>query len=255
MATMSNAEFNSMTSAETPFIEAINRVYLKFFAGKKQEELKKFYQTDFARYVSRTQRYVDEIRINVEDMAMIKDLLMEHDPCGARLERTNKESIRLIRYHYENFFIRIGKTKDLFLILINHVMQLGIKKSLTMEKQVIDKISPSYPEFEKIWALVKDQIDPIKPYRNHLAHNGSFTHEDMTLLNAYYRYEMPHKNLLEKYRHEFAMGDIQSEVVQAMTDKIGIYLVNLETLQKAIFIFLTHPFMDQLKIMIKKPSR
>lgn len=157
-----------MTSAEMPFIEAINRVYLKFFPGKKQEELKQFYQTDFARYVSRTQRYVDEIRLNVEDMAMIKDLLMEYDPCGARLERTNTDSVRLIRYHYENFFIRIRKTKDLFLILIDHVMQLGIKKSLNMEKQVMNKISPSYPEFEKIRALVKDQIDPIKPYRNYL---------------------------------------------------------------------------------------
>lgn len=36
------------------------------------------------------------------------------------------------------------------------------------------------------------------------------------------------------------MGDIQSEVVQAMTDKIGIYLENLETLQKGD-LYLPHP--------------
>lgn len=54
---MSNEEFNSMTSAGTPFIEAINHVYLKFFASKKQEELKKFYQTDFARYTVLTRTY------------------------------------------------------------------------------------------------------------------------------------------------------------------------------------------------------
>jgi hypothetical protein len=31
--------------------------------------------------------------------------------------------------------------------LIDHVMQPNIKRSLNMEKKVMDKISPSYPEF------------------------------------------------------------------------------------------------------------
>ena len=142
---------------------------------------------------------------------------MEHDPISYKLDQSDNSGM-LIRYHYENFILRIGKVKDLLLILINQVMMLGIKRGTNMEPQVLREIASSY-NFITVWNQVKEQMDPIRPYRNHLAHNGTMQHEDLNLLNMYYSYgnKYRHQNLIDKFRSELAMSDVQHELVEKFT--------------------------------------
>jgi hypothetical protein len=251
MANVTNEEFKIMKAADSPFIEALHLVIVKFFAVKKGEEFTTFLKTPFGNYVWKANKYVGEIDQNLEDIALTLTLLKEHDPCRQKLKREDNSAV-LIRYHYENFILRVGKVKDLMLLLINQVMMLEVKKNTNMEAQVLKKMAPLRANFELIWDQVKDQMDPIKPFRNHLAHNGTMQHDDLALLNAYYQFEMKFENLVEEFRHERTMSNVQGELVDEFTGNIEIYTHNIDELLKLVYTFLTHPFMDNLKKLSKK---
>ncbi|WP_342329045.1 Cthe_2314 family HEPN domain-containing protein [Pedobacter sp. FW305-3-2-15-E-R2A2] len=243
---MVNKEFNEMKSGDTPFIEALNAVFVKYSGYKNNQKYKEFTNTPFGNYISRVHNRVAEIIQNAEDMEMIRTLITEHDPGFSKLERET-DSAKLIRYHYENFFIRIGKVKDLLLLLINDVLLLDLKKGLSMENQLLKILPSQYPYFPAVWNQVKGQLDKLKPYRNHLAHNGTIQFEDLTLLDIYYKYDFKHKNHLEQYKYSFAMGDIQRKMVDKITNIIKVYIQNVDQIVKLIYTFLTQPLINSLK--------
>lgn len=67
-------------------------------------------------------------------------------------------------------------------------MRLELRKGMNLENQLLKRLDPQYGQFEVIWGYMKQLTDHIKPYRNHLAHNGSVQHTDLTLLNVHYTY-------------------------------------------------------------------
>jgi hypothetical protein len=157
-----------------------------------------------------------------------------------------------IRYHYENYILRTTKIKDLSLSLTNQVMQLNIKKGLNMENQIPKRLDPKYGDFQIIWGYMKQLTDHIKPYRNHLAHNGTVKHKDLALLNAHYTYDIKHKEVINEFRYEAAMTGLQRELVEKFTAQTKAYLLNSEQVLKMIYLYLVTPLVDNLKILVQE---
>lgn len=156
----------------------------------------------------------------------------------------------MIRYNYENFFLRMGKMKDLFLLLINEVMMLKIKKGLNLEANVLKLLAKDYLHFQSIWSQIQQNLDELKPYRNHAAHNGFIT-MPITLVNSYYTIDIKHKNKLDQYRYKFAISDTQKELVETIALDYKGAFGNIDQYLNLIYLFITAPFLDNLKSLTK----
>jgi len=192
---MTNTEYASITSAETQFIEALNKIFAHWYVGKKGEDFTCFRKTELGDYLWKVQNIVSEIDQNMEDIRLAEKILLAHDPGNFVLNK-EENSAHAIRYHYENYILRTTKVKDLSLSLTNQVMQLNIKRGSNMENLISKRLDPKYGNFQIIWDHMKTLTDHIKPYRNHLAHNGTVNHKDLILLNAHYTYAINTKTLL-----------------------------------------------------------
>jgi len=247
---MTNEEFTSITSVETPFIEALNKVFVKFYVGKKEQEYTIFRKTPLGDYVWKAHHIVSEIKQNLEDIRFAERMLNEQSP-DALILKKGEDAAHVIRYHYENYILRMTKIRDLSLALINHIMMFKIKKGLNMETRVLKLLDPKYGKFEIIWRYMKELTDYIKPYRNHLAHNGTIQHEDLALLSAHYNFELDLKDIREQFRYEMAMNHVQEELIEKFTAQIKAYLHNSEEVLKLIYVYLTKPFLDCLELLVK----
>ncbi|PWG80793.1 Cthe_2314 family HEPN domain-containing protein [Pararcticibacter amylolyticus] len=247
---MTNAELNSMKSEDMQFIKGLNELFVKVFAVKPDEEQAKIRKTPSGEYLWRVQSRIWDIQQNIEDIALTEQLISAHNPGLSRLDRTVNAG-QMIRYNYENFFLRMGKMTDLFLLLINEVMMLKIKKGLNLEANVLKLLAKDHPHFQGIWSQVKQNLDELKPYRNHVAHNGFITMPDLALVNSFYTIDIKHKNRLEQYRYEFAISDIQKDLVEKFTAIINAHLANIDQYLKLIYLFITVPFFDNLKSLTK----
>jgi len=248
---MTKEEINSIRSDDMPFIEALYKIFVQTFGRSEgYEGQEKIRKTPSGRYLWRVHERIWEIKRNMEDIALTERLISAQEP-GIRLDRT-VNAAQLIRYDYENFFLRMGKMKDMLLLLTNEVMMLGLKKGLGLESDIQKKLAPKYPVYTTIWADIKKELDQLKPYRNHLAHNGFIEHPDLALVESYYTLELKFKNLLEQYRHEAVISDTQKELVEKFTAIIQSYLANTDQLLKLLYLFLYAPFMENIARLIEQ---
>ncbi|GAB2690556.1 hypothetical protein GCM10027037_12010 [Mucilaginibacter koreensis] len=247
---MTNEELNSMKSEDMQFITGLNELFVKVFAIKPDDEQAKMRKTPSGEYLWRVQSRIWDIQQNIEDIALTEQLISAHHPGLSRLDRTANAG-QMIRYNYENFFLRMGKMKDLFLLLINEVMMLKIKKGLNLEANILKLLAKDHPHFQGIWSQIQQNLDELKPYRNHVAHNGFITMPDLALVNSFYTIDVKHKNRLDQYRYEFAISDTQKELVKKITAIIKAHLANIDQYLKLIYLFITTPFFDNLKSLTK----
>lgn len=247
---MTNAELNSMKSDDMQFITGLNELFVKVFAVKTAEKQAKIRETPSGKYLWQVQNRIWDIKQNIEDIALTEQLISAHHPGFSQLDRSVNAG-QMIRYNYENFFLRMGKMKDLFLLLINEVMMLKIKRGLNLEANVQKLLTPDYPNFPGIWSQIKTNLDELKPYRNHVAHNGFIEIPDLALVNSFYTFEVKHKTRLDQYRYEFAISDTQKELVEKFAAVIKSHLANIDQYLKLIYLFVTVPFFDNLKSLTK----
>jgi len=248
---MTKEELNSMKSDDLPFIPALNELFVKIYAVKKADEQAKIRKTTSGNYLWRVQSRIWDIKQNIEDIALTEQLIAGHDPGFSKLDKT-VNAAKLIRYDYENFFLKMGKMRDLFLQLINEVMLLNLKKAPNMENKLLKVLSSTDPNFVKAWADITKDLDELKPYRNHIAHNGFIEIPDLALVNAFYTFDMKFENRLEEYRHEFVISDTQRELVDKFSAVIRSHLANIDQYLKLIYLFLYAPFIKNLDSMIEK---
>lgn len=248
---MTKEELNSMKSDDLPFITTVNEFFVEIYAVISTDKQIKIRKTPSGNYLWRVQSCIWDIKQNIEDITLTKQLISAHNPGFAKLDRTVNAG-QLIRYNYENFFLRMGKIRDLFLLLINEVMMLNIKKGQNLETKVLKLLTPKYPNFPVIWSKIKNCLDELKPYRNHLAHNGFIQIPDLALVDSYYTIELKHRSLLDQYRYKFAISDTQRELVEKFTAVINSYLLNIDQFLKLIYLFLYAPFIDHLDSMIER---
>lgn len=157
---MTKEELNSMKSDDLPFIPALNELFVKIYAVKKADEQAKIRKTASGNYLWRVQSRIWDIKQNIEDIALTEQLIAGHNPGFSKLDKT-VNTAKLIRYDYENFFLRMGKMRDLFLQLINEVMILNLKKAPNMENKILKLLGTTDPNFVKAWAdIAKDRMQP-----------------------------------------------------------------------------------------------
>jgi len=249
---MTKEELNNIKSDDLPFMEALNKLFSKAIDLKSKDWQIKLCKTRHGNYLWKVNDRIWDIKQNIEDVKLIQKLIAAHNPEFGRLDRSSNAG-RLIRYDYENFFLRMGKMKDLFLLLINEVMMLNVKKGLGFEKKVLALLAIKYPNFsEIIWADIKKYLDKLKPYRNHLAHNGNIQLPDLALIDSYYTVKVKHKNLLEELRHESGISHVQKELVEKFTGVIESWVKNIDQFLKLIYIFLYNPFIENVSTLIKE---
>ena len=94
--------------------------------------------------------------------------------------------------------------------------------------------------------------DALKPYRNHIAHNGFIEIPDLALVNAFYTFDKKFENRLEEYRHELVISDTQRKLVEKFLAVIKSHLANIDQYLKLIYLFLYAPFIENLDLMIEK---
>ena len=241
------SDFHKLTSATTPFIETLDKLSVELFALKTEHEQEEFRKTSLGIYLTKVQHWVWEIDQTLQDIEMIKDLLLEHSP--AMKSKNKHNSGKLIKYHYENLILRVPKIKDLLLILVNAVLAFDLPRKISLERELLKKIKPIYPSFEQIWEHVVAGNQELKPYRNHLAHNGTMKHKDLALLEAHYKYgnQIRKLNKEDKIRLENSMLLLRHELVEKFVSHAETYLENSELFLKMVYIFLGTPFAVKLK--------
>lgn len=79
-------------------------------------------KTPVGAYLWRVSNIVSDIDQNIADIKLAQSLLLSFAPEFSLLQKDQNDA-QLIRYHYENFFLRATKLRDLSLRLINDVMQ------------------------------------------------------------------------------------------------------------------------------------
>src|SRR5690606_383981 len=99
---------------DCPFIKHLNKAFYDIFDNVK--EIEKVRKIPIGNYLWNVSDRVREINQNLEDIELTRKLLMENFPISYQLDRSKNDSA-LIRYHYENFILRVGKVKDLILLL------------------------------------------------------------------------------------------------------------------------------------------
>jgi hypothetical protein len=134
-------------------------------------------------------------------------------------------------------------------------MRLEINKGSNMEHKLIKKLDPVYGEFEVIWNHMKQLTDHVKPYRNHLAHNGTVQHKDLALLNAHYSYGIEHQNIVDEFRYEATMTGVQRELIEKFTAQTKAYLIASDQALKMVYLYLAKPFFDNMKVLVAQHKR
>lgn len=240
-----------MKPEDTQFVEAVARVITEFCIGLKGAELDGFLTTSLGKYLWNVNHIIGEINQNLEDIKLVGKLIAGFEP-GNRPLTTDDNAAHLIRYHYENYLLRTIKLSDLSLMLINKVMRFELRNGTNLESQLLKRIDPKYGKFDIIWGHMKQLTNQVKPYRNHLAHNGSVRHKDLALLNAHYTYKVKHKTVVDEFRYEGAMTGIQRELVEKFMAEIKAYLIASDQVLTLIYLYLTKPFFDNLKVLVEQ---
>ena len=240
-----------MKPGDTQFIEALARVFKEFFVGLKGAKFDRFMETPLGNYLWKVNDIVSEINQNLEDIKLAEKLIENFKPGNRPLKKKNNAA-HLIRYHYENYLLRTIKLSDLSLALINKVMRLELRNGTNLESQLLKRLDPQYGKFEIIWGHMKQLTDHVKPYRNHLAHNGSVKHKDLALLNAHYTYELKHKTIVDEFRYEAVMTGVQRELIDKFTAQTKAYLLASDQVLTMIYMYLVKPFFDNVDVLVKQ---
>lgn len=246
---MSNDEFDKLKYSKTQFVEMLATFTAELIKEGKYDK-NYDHENPFEKYVTRINSYTVELFIALDDIELIKSLVLELRPSVDK--KPDEKVADLIRYHHENLILRVGKVKDLILILINEVLTLGLKKGSSLEREVIKRVSLSHPNFSKIWKYVKDALDYLKPYRNHLAHNGSLSLEELTMIKTFYSYpDYKFKNLGDEVRLKMWTLNAHHDIIDRIVKQAETHIINIELLYKMVFLFLAQPMIDKLNEIVK----
>jgi hypothetical protein len=241
-----NEEFHSMTSSTTPFIETLTKLTVEYFGLESEAVQERLRSSPLGKYLTKVQDCVWEIDDTVQDIEMIRDLLLDYAPWNPL--GNDKNSGKLIRYHYENLILRVPKIKDLLLLLVNQVLALELPRKMSLETKLLKLVIVDHPNFEMIWEHVTSATAELKPYRNHLAHNGTMKHKDIAMLGALHSYG----HLLDDVKEEdkIRIGNLlislQHELVEKFASHAEIHLKNIELQLKMVYLFLGSPFAKKL---------
>lgn len=223
-------------------------MYAHYYVKLKDETFTTFHKTPLGDYLWRIQHVISEIDQNLEDIKFAKEMLLAYDPIDKPLSKKGNAA-QAIRYHYENYILRATKIKDHSLSLINEVMRLQVRKSPNMANQLIKHLDPAYRDFSVFWGYMKQLTDHINPYRNHLAHNGTVQHKDLSLLNVNYTFDITHKNPVDQFRFDAGMTGVQRELVEKFSNQVNVYLIKSDQVFKMIYLYLAKPFLDNMEIL------
>lgn len=99
---------------------------------------------------------------------------------------------------------------------------------------------------------MKQLTDQVKPFRNHLAHNGSVRHKDLALLRVHFIHELTHQNTIDEFRYEAAMTGVQRELIQKFIVQTRAYIIASEQVLTMIYLYLAKPFLDNVGILVEE---
>lgn len=247
---MTKEELDAITPEGTQFIETLYKAFAQHFTTFDEPEFSKSREMPMGNYLWRVTDIISDIKQNITDIKLAESFLAAFNPGRLPLKKEGNAA-EAIRYHYENYFLRATKLRDLCLRLINQVMQFGLPPGNGLERKLLSKLDPAYGQFEVIWGHMKQLNDHVKPYRNHLAHQGTVKHQDLALLNAHYTHGQgyKHKSIVDEFRYEAAMTGLQRELIEKFTTQIKAYLKASDQVLTMIYMYLGVPFVYQMNIL------
>lgn len=106
----------------------------------------------------------------------------------------NTNDILELRYHFENFFLRIEKVKDQLLLFINQVLELGlanrkcnfknVKSNVKGKLLMLPSKEPCLENVQQLLEKFEGIFSDITKYRNFIAHRGEYRDEDLEEINV-----------------------------------------------------------------------
>jgi len=138
-------------------------------------------------YVSKIYGKLSQIKRLLETLQMIRIMIAQMHP----IVFTNNQSViskpAQLRYHIENYFLRITTYKDLVHQLLILVLQLNIKKTNNLAQLIRKQVETSNDNI--ILQLVSDLetlFTEVKKIRNKLAHEATLSDVDIDIMETAY---------------------------------------------------------------------
>ena len=89
-----------------------------------------------------------------------------------------------IRYHIENYFIRLLKVKDQVCIFLNTYFQLGYKQNSSLEYKILHDPTLVTSGLDMYIRFFTESISKLKDIRNVIAHRANFQTSDLAMMDA-----------------------------------------------------------------------
>ncbi|MBB6611775.1 hypothetical protein H7F15_12055 [Pontibacter sp. Tf4] len=135
-------------------------------------------------YVSRINTQLIRIQHTLKSLRLARVFIAERHPFNynEKKEKSTIQTGEYLRYHIENYFLRVTTYKDQILQLFNLVHALEIKSGLGFEKKLRKKaLEHNIHAFDLIVSSVETLIAKVKPIRNKIAHEGYHSDPDLVL--------------------------------------------------------------------------
>lgn len=166
-------------------------------------------------YAQRVNFQLIKIQHTLKSLRLARVFLAERHPLvyNYKQEKSTISFGEYLRYHIENYFLRITTYKDQILQLYNIVHVLEVKTGLGFEKRLHKKAADkNLHDLDAIMVSVENLISKAKPIRNRIAHEGYHHDSDLGLAEAGFEY-IHDKDANEKGFNEAAWLDIIKSII------------------------------------------
>jgi hypothetical protein len=173
-------------------------------------------------YLNKVQAQYYRVKHTLDTLILMRVFIAEAHPSSNVNKDSTIKTRDYLRYHIENFFLRITTYKDQIFQLLNDTYEMEIKRGASFERTLIKKAEQQ--NLPEVLLIIRNtnllfENTNIINIRNNLAHNGDFRNSDLGMLDGseLLTDTNPDDNDLLSAMGEIILGKIVKENIDEMT--------------------------------------
>lgn len=189
-----------------------------------------------------------KIEQNLKTLQLCRRFIAHRHPLiyDDRKEKSTITTEEYLRYHIENYFLRITGYKDQILELFANVYCIEIEKNIGFEKNLRKKLTEKQlKQLTEIIETVNKLLSKVKPIRNKIAHEGYFHDDDLGLIHG-----MDYYLKRDGKKSKFKQEDLTSLITSTIMENIMEMIENEKSLATNFFQILDvlyEPFISRIE--------
>jgi hypothetical protein len=139
-----------------------------------------------SKYCNKVKKELDKTKKILTDLMMIRQMVAEIHPDSGIPKNSNISRELWLKYHIENYFLRIITYKDQVMKVMDTIYRWETKSGNGYEKRLIKKANEDgIHQISNLISNINMLLSSARDIRNKLSHEGSLENPDITLLEIH----------------------------------------------------------------------